>query len=132
MKILKCNKCGKVVVEAVESGAKITCCDEIMTELTANTVDAAKEKHVPVVTETEADSGKIGDNIVKNIVVSIGSVIHPMTEEHHIAFIAVEQCGKTQIQYLCKTGEPKASFNIDDCDFKVYAYCNLHGLWSIL
>ncbi len=92
------------------------------TELIANSVDAAKEKHVPLV------------NVTKNMVdVVIGSVVHPMTSEHYIVFIkAVTNYGE-HIKELKPTDEPKAKFALldDEKVIEVYEYCNLHGLWKI-
>ena len=80
VKFFKCNHCGNIVVKVVDHKVPVVCCGEKMTELEANTVDASAEKHVPVVT-------RIDDCRIK---VEIGSVAHPMTPEHHIAFIYVE------------------------------------------
>jgi superoxide reductase len=91
-----------------------------MEVLTANTTDAAQEKHVPAVTR---DGNKLS--------VQVGSVAHPMTEEHHICWIAVAQGDKTQRVALEMTGEPTAEFVLDDGDATVYEYCNLHGLWAV-
>ena len=114
----KCEKCGTPVIRT--SGDKTpVCCGEPMTLLEAGTVDAAKEKHVP--------------HVVRNgnhVEVQVGEVIHPMTEEHHIAFIAVVQGNKVQRVTLEHTGEPKATFEVADGPIEVYEYCNLHGLWK--
>jgi superoxide reductase len=90
-----------------------------MVELVANTVDASQEKHVPVVT-------RVDDCRIK---VEVGSVPHPMTEEHHIAFIYVEtENGGVQISLKDK---PEAVFcTCNDKPVAVYEYCNLHGLWK--
>jgi superoxide reductase len=89
--------------------------------LTANTTDAAKEKHVPVVT---VDGNKVH--------VQVGSVLHPMTEAHHIAFIALVTDQKVVRKNLLPTGTPEADFPLADGEKvdRVYEYCNLHGLWS--
>lgn len=88
--------------------------------LKANTTDAAVEKHVPAVTIDHND-----------VHVEIGSVIHPMTEAHHIAFIALVTDRKMVRKNLSFTGEPKADFKLEDGEkvLEVYEYCNLHGLW---
>jgi len=91
-----------------------------MTELIPNTVDAAVEKHVPVVTAS-ADV----------INVQVGSVPHPMEEGHHIAFVYVQTENGGQRKCLKSGAEPKCGFSfIDDKPVAVYAYCNLHGLWE--
>ena len=87
-------------------------------ELIANTTDAAKEKHVPVVTRK---------NGVLHI--QVGSALHPMLAEHHIAWIAVESAGRLVFKYLQPGEEPV----VEVCDSPsgtVYEYCNLHGLWK--
>ena len=107
-KFYKCEHCGNVVIKVVDSGVPLVCCGEKMKELVANTVDASQEKHVPVVTRVDDCSIKV----------EVGSVPHPMTPEHHIAFIYVEtENGGVRIDL---TDKPEA----------VYEYCNLHGLWK--
>ena len=92
-----------------------------MKELTVNTVDASVEKHLPVVT-------RLDDCRIK---VEVGAVPHPMTEEHHIAFIYVEtENGGMRID-LPHTGKPEAVFcTCTDKPVAVYEYCNLHGVWK--
>ena len=115
-----CAHCGNIAFKLVDKGVPLMCCGQKMTELVANTTDAAQEKHVPVV---EKDGDKL--------IVSVGSVEHPMTEEHHIAWIAVETKNGSQIKYLDHTGAPKVDFALGGEDVEaVYAYCNLHGLWK--
>ena len=112
--------CGNVVVKLVDSKVPIVCCGQKMQELVPNTVDASNEKHVPVVTRLE-------NNTIK---VEVGSVAHPMTEEHHIAFIYVETEDGGGIRVNLKD-KPEAV--ICTCTSKpvaVYEYCNLHGLWK--
>ena len=115
----KCEMCGNVVVKLVDSKVPIVCCGQKMQELVPNTVDASNEKHVPVVT-------CLDNNTIK---VEVGSVAHPMTEEHHIAFIYVEtEDGGIRINLKDK---PEAI--VCTCSSKpvaVYEYCNLHGLWK--
>lgn len=118
-KFLRCDHCGNLVGMIEDSGVPIICCGQPMTELTANTTDAAQEKHVPAAVRE--------GNILK---VTVGSVAHPMLVEHHIAWIAVAQGEKTQRKILDKTGSPSAEFCVDDGPVTVYAYCNLHGLWA--
>ena len=89
-------------------------------ELVAGAVDASLEKHVPVVTKK-----------CKSITVDVGSVAHPMTEEHLIEWVALETEKGYQIQYFNAGEAPVSAFKIADGDkaVAVYAYCNLHGLW---
>ena len=89
------------------------------TLLKANTVDAAVEKHVPSVS--------INNNVLD---VVVGSVVHPMLEEHYIMFIAVETENGFMVKYLKPNEEPKASFVLNEKAIAVYEYCNLHGLWK--
>ena len=121
MKFYQCSHCKNIITYVDNKGVPVMCCGEKMQELVPGTVDAALEKHVPVV---EKDGNKV--------TVKVGSVTHPMLEEHHIAFIAIETKQGSQIKYL-KAGEaPEAVFAIADGDEFVaaYEYCNLHGLWQ--
>ena len=121
MKFYQCSHCKNIITYVDNKGVPVMCCGEKMQELVPGTVDAALEKHVPVV---EKDGNKV--------TVKVGSVTHPMLEEHHIAFIAIETKQGSQIKYL-KAGEaPEAVFTIADGDEFVaaYEYCNLHGLWK--
>ena len=117
-RFFKCNQCGNVVVKLVDSGVPVVCCGEKMEELVPNTVDASGEKHMPVVT-------LVGEGRIK---VEVGSVPHPMTEEHHIAFIYVEtERGGIHVDLKDK---PEAEIYVGDENVvAVYEYCNLHGLW---
>ena len=119
-RFFKCNQCGNVVVKLVDSGVPVVCCGEKMEELVPNTVDASGEKHMPVVT-------LVGEGRIK---VEVGSVPHPMTEEHHIAFIYVEtERGGIHVDLKDK---PEAEIYVGDENVvAVYEYCNLHGLWKV-
>ena len=101
----------------------MVCCGEEMKELKANTSDGAGEKHVPVIEISE-------DGLT--VKVKVGEVEHPMTEEHHIAFIILETEKGVQKAYLDHTGKPEAEFALVKGDKVVaaYEYCNLHGLWK--
>jgi superoxide reductase len=119
VKFFKCAHCGNVIVKLVDSGVPVVCCGEKMQELIPNTVDASAEKHVPHVVGT-------GERTMR---IEIGNVHHPMTPEHHIAFIYVET-DKGGIMVNLKD-EPVAEVCL--CSAKplaVYEYCNLHGLWK--
>lgn len=119
-KFFKCKHCGNVIVKTVDSGVPVVCCGEKMEELVANTVDASKEKHVPVVT-------KVDECTIK---VEVGSVAHPMAPDHHISFIYVETENGGIIAHL--KDKPEATFCIcNDKPVAVYEYCNLHGLWKV-
>ena len=111
--------CGNVVVKLVDSKVPLVCCGQKMQELVPNTVDASGEKHVPVVT-------RLDGNMIK---VEVGSVAHPMTDEHHIAFIYVEtEDGGIKVDLKDK---PEAVIALGSSKpIAVYEYCNLHGLWK--
>lgn len=116
----KCRHCGNVATKLYDSGVKLVCCGEEMQELKPNTVDAALEKHVPVLALN-------GDKLT----VKVGSVPHPMVAEHYIVFIAVNNGGVVTIVSLDHTkGEAVAEVTIDPTKpVEAYEYCNLHGLW---
>ena len=116
----KCARCGNIISYIKKSSPDVLCCGEKMAELQPNTADAAAEKHVPVVE-------RAGDKLI----VTVGSVPHPMTEEHHIAWIVVAAGSRTQRIALSSTGVPSADFTVGDDPVTVYAYCNLHGLWAV-
>ena len=121
LKFYKCEHCGNIALKPYDKGVPLVCCGERMTELTANTVDAAVEKHVPVVTVDWV-----------SVHVAVGEVAPPMTEEHLITFIVLETKKGYQIAELTATDEPAADFAIAEGDEAVaaYEYCNLHGLWK--
>jgi len=119
LQIYKCNVCGNMV-EVLHGGkGELVCCGKPMVLLVENTVDAAKEKHVPVM-----------EKISGGIKVKVGSVAHPMEEKHYIEWIEVIADGKAYIQFL-KPGEaPEATFNVDAKQITVREYCNIHGVWK--
>ncbi|MBO6148092.1 MAG: desulfoferrodoxin Dfx [Lachnospiraceae bacterium] len=119
-RFFRCKKCGNFITFIGEKTACTPkCCGEEMAELTANTTDAAKEKHVPDVTID-------GDKVT----VQVGSTAHPMQEEHHIQFICLETERGVSFRYLKPGEEPKAEFLLNgEKAVAVYEYCNLHGLW---
>ncbi|MBQ9742260.1 MAG: desulfoferrodoxin [Ruminococcus sp.] len=121
MKFYICEHCGNIITKVKDKGVPVKCCGQNMTEIVPDTVDAAKEKHVPVV--------QVEDGVVS---VSVGSVAHPMVEEHFIEWICVETKQGMQIKYLAPAQEPAAKFAVSEDDEYVatYAYCNLHGLWK--
>lgn len=121
MKFYKCNHCGNIIVKIEDKGVPVVCCAERMSEIIPGTVDAAREKHVPVV--------EINENNVK---VSVGSVEHPMLEKHHIAWVVLETNNGYQIKYLEVNKQPAANFSLsnDDKVVAAYEYCNIHGLWK--
>ncbi len=120
VKFYICKKCGEVVVRFDDSSVSLVCNGEEMIELVPNTVEASVEKHLPVVS--------VDGNSVN---VSVGSVAHPMAEEHHIGWVYLETCCGGQIKSLPVGGDPSVSFAVNgEKPLAVYAYCNLHGLWK--
>jgi superoxide reductase len=119
--IYKCEKCGNIVQVLHGEKPPVMCCGKPMDRLVENTVDAAKEKHVPVV--EKVDGG---------YKVSVGSVHHPMTAEHWIEWIELTSCDGqyVQRQMLTPTSTPEAVFKCDSDKVVALAYCNLHGLWK--
>jgi superoxide reductase len=117
--IYKCDLCGNIV-EVLHGGAgELVCCGQPMVCLTANTVDAAKEKHVPVI-----------EKIDGGVKVKVGSVAHPMEEKHYIEWIEIIADGKTYRQYLKPGAAPEAVFKVTAASITAREYCNLHGLWK--
>lgn len=116
-----CEKCGNIAELVHHSGVSLVCCGQKMTKLEAGVVEASHEKHLPVVT--------VKGNTVR---VSVGSVNHPMTEEHHIPWIVLETVRATHRKYLAPSDKPEAEFVLSEGEtpIMVYAYCNLHGLWK--
>ena len=121
MRFYICEHCGNIVTFVKSSGVPVMCCGQKMKEMVPGTVDAAVEKHVPVVT--------VDGNKVK---VAVGEVEHPMLEEHYIGFIAIETEQGVQRKTLKPGEKPEAEFALADGDKLVAAYewCNLHGLWK--
>lgn len=120
IRFFKCPVCGAVDAEFYFGGGPRACCNKPMTELVANTTDAATEKHVPVI--------KRDGNTVT---VDISTVEHPMIDEHYITFIAIVHGNKIQKAALTPEDKPTATFTVDSNeDITAYEYCNIHGLWS--
>ncbi|MDI9513959.1 MAG: desulfoferrodoxin [Clostridiaceae bacterium] len=114
----RCEVCGNLVALINKGGGTLVCCDQEMTRLNANSVDASKEKHVPDVTK---EDGKIK--------VAVGSTLHPMIPEHYIQWIALVAGDRVEFKYLKPGEEPRAEFSGAESG-TVYEYCNLHGLWK--
>ena len=121
MKFYVCETCGNVVTKLTSSGVPLKCCGKNMAVLEAGVTDAAVEKHVPAVT--------VEGNVVK---VAVGSVTHPMTDEHYIPWVALETETGASIQWLNPGQAPEVTFVLAEGQSAkaVYAYCNLHGLWQ--
>jgi superoxide reductase len=119
LEVYKCEVCGNIV-EVLHGGAgELVCCGKPMKRFVENTVDAAKEKHVPVVEKTAT-----------GVKVKVGSVAHPMEEKHWIEWVELIVGGKAYRQFL-KPGEaPEATFDIKADKVTAREYCNIHGLWK--
>lgn len=119
---LKCAQCG-MVIQALDTGKNQTApahCDAPMIVLVEGTVDASKEKHIPVV-ELQNDG----------ILVKVGEIEHPMEEKHYIEWIEVENGNYVNRYYLKPGDKPQASFYVpNQPGLVVREYCNLHGLWK--
>ncbi len=119
LEVYKCSVCGNMV-ELVHGGdGELVCCGEPMKKLTENTTDAAKEKHVPVI---EAIDG--------GYKVSVGSVLHPMEEDHFIEWIELIADGKAYRQFLNPGEQPIAEFQVQAQTICAREFCNKHGLWK--
>ena len=121
MKFYRCEICGQIVAIVKKTGSPLVCCGQPMKEIIPGTTDAAAEKHVPVY---EVKGGKV--------IVKIGEIAHPMTEEHYIEWVSVQTTGGNQRKALKPGDAPEVCFSICDGDEveAVYAYCNLHSLWK--
>ncbi len=119
LQIYKCGVCGNMV-EMIHAGAgQLVCCGQPMKLFTENTVDAAKEKHIPVIEKTSA-----------GFKVKVGSAAHPMEDKHYIEWIEVIADGKAYRQFLKPGQTPEAEFCVTAVTVTAREYCNLHGLWK--
>jgi len=117
--IYKCSLCGQIV-EVIKGGAgTLVCCDKPMEKLEEKTADAATEKHVPVI-----------EKIDGGYKVKVGSVPHPMTEEHHIEWIELQVGDQVYYEYLKPGGAPEAVFAVTGEPTAAREHCNIHGLWK--
>jgi len=116
--IYKCEICGNMVDVVHEGGGVLVCCGQKMELLEPKTEDVGNEKHVPVVEKTDG-----------GVKVKVGSVEHPMEEEHYIEWIDVVVGDKVYRKFLNPGEKPEAEFKVDGEDIIAREYCNLHGLW---
>ena len=120
MRFFICDHCKNLIGVIHDAKVPMMCCGQKMTELVPGTVDASLEKHVPVVT--------VDGNV---ITVNVGSVTHPMTEEHLIEWVYLQTNRGGQRKNLTAGSAPVVTFAVtDETPVAVYAYCNLHGLWK--
>jgi superoxide reductase len=119
LQVYKCEACGNIV-EVLHGGeGELVCCGKPMVLIKENTVDAAKEKHVPAIEKVEG-----------GYKVKVGSVPHPMEEKHYIEWVELIADGKAYRQFLKPGQTPEAIFKIDAANVSAREYCNLHGLWK--
>ena len=120
-RFFRCPHCGNIVAKVHDSGVPVICCGEPVVEIIPSTTDASTEKHIPVYT--------VENNIVK---VNVGSIEHPMGEDHYIEWISLQTSAGNQRKFLKPGDKPEVSFAL--CDGEeieaVFAYCNLHSLWK--
>lgn len=119
LQVYKCDVCGNIVEVLHAGGGELVCCGQPMKLRAENTVDAAKEKHVPVI-----------EKIDGGFKVKVGSVAHPMEEKHFIEWIEMIADGKAYRQFLNPGEAPEAVFMVDAATVTAREYCNLHGLWK--
>ena len=119
--VYKCMVCGNIVEIVHAAGGDLTCCGQPMKSMVENTVDASKEKHIPVV-----------ERVANGVKVTVGSVPHPMEEKHFIEWIEIVAGDSVHRRYLKPGAAPSAVFEgVTDTQITVREYCNLHGLWKI-
>ena len=121
MKFYICETCGNIIEKVKDAKVPVMCCGKKMQEIIPGSVDASQEKHVPVYT--------VEGNV---ITVNVGSVDHPMADEHYIEWVAVETKQGVQRKHLTPSSAPNVRFALAEGDevVSVLAYCNLHGLWK--
>ncbi|MBC2579721.1 desulfoferrodoxin [Clostridium sp. DJ247] len=117
--VYKCEVCGNIVEVLHKAGGTLNCCGRPMTLLTENTTDAAVEKHVPFIEKT-----------LDGVIVKVGEVEHPMTDEHYIEWVEVHTANKVYRKWFKPGEKPEAVFRLGEDVVFTRAYCNLHGLWK--
>lgn len=119
LQVYKCELCGNIVDVLHAGGGELVCCGQPMKLFVENTVDAAKEKHVPVIEKT-ANGYKV----------RVGSVNHPMEEKHYIEWVELIAGDQVYRQFLYPGQAPEAEFCVKADKVSAREYCNLHGLWK--
>jgi len=121
LEIYKCELCGNVIEVMHAGDGELVCCGQPMKLQAANTVDAAQEKHLPVIEKNDM-----------GILVKVGAIAHPMEEKHYIEWVeGVSEDGRVCREALKPGQKPQVQFNVACNEGKVRAYCNLHGLWEV-
>ena len=119
LEIYKCSVCGNIIEVLFVGGGELVCCGKPMILQVENTVDAAKEKHVPVIEKTDG-----------GIKIKVGSVVHPMEEKHYIQWVQAIVGDKSYREFLKPGSAPEAFFPVQGENVVAREYCNLHGLWK--
>jgi len=118
--VYKCEACGNIIEVLHEGAGELVCCGQPMVHLVENTVDAAREKHVPVV-----------EKVADGFSVKVGEVPHPMEEKHYIEWVElITSDGRLYRQWLCPAEAPEATFNVKADQVTAREFCNLHGHWK--
>lgn len=118
--IFKCEVCGHIIEVLHEGVGELVCCNQPMKRAVENTVDAAKEKHVPVIEKTPT-----------GFLVKVGAIAHPMEEKHYIEWIQLMMDDGSAYRTFLKPGDkPEANFSVKAQKVSAREYCNLHGLWK--
>ncbi len=120
LKLYKCDVCGELIAVIEGSSETLTCCGQLMKEIKPKVNDFANEKHLPVV-ERKKDV----------VTVFIGSIDHPMESNHYIEWVLLQTNKGIKLNKLCSDDKPMTKFILCPGErvIRVYAYCNIHGLW---
>jgi superoxide reductase len=119
LQVYKCELCGNIVDVLHAGGGELVCCGQPMKLFVENTVDAAREKHVPVIEKT-----------ANGFKVKVGSVTHPMEEKHYIEWVELIAGDQVYRQFLAPGQAPEAEFCVKADQVVAREYCNMHGLWK--
>ncbi|CUU49152.1 desulfoferrodoxin [Clostridium beijerinckii] len=117
--VYKCEVCGNIVEVVHNAGGTLVCCNQPMKLKAENTTDGATEKHVPVIEKVEG-----------GVLVKVGSVEHPMLDNHYIEWIEIHTENNVYKKFLKPGEKPEAFFKVDEPVLFAREYCNLHGLWA--
>lgn len=116
--VYKCDVCGNIVEVLHTGDGELVCCGQNMVLQEESSVDAAKEKHVPVI-----------EKIKGGVLVTVGSVEHPMIDTHYIEWIEVITDKKVYRSNLKPGDKPQAEFMLDEDVLYAREFCNIHRLW---
>lgn len=119
LEVYKCEICGNITMVMHKADGELVCCGQPMKLMKENTVDAANEKHVPII-EKKKDG----------YLVKVGSVAHPMEAKHYIEWIELIVDNKSYVEFLKPNDKPEAMFKVSGKKITAREYCNLHALWK--